>query len=347
MVDLLRIMQCGLGPIGQAVAQLVHATPGLKLVAAADTADDKAGRDLGTVIGLPRKLHVKVEADAVKAARKGRAQLAFVSTTSGLKDVKPLILELVKRGLHVVSTCEELAFATPKHQASFREIDAAARKKRVSVLGTGVNPGFTMDYLPLVLTAPCVDVRRIAATRVVDLATRRLSLKRKVGAGLNIPQFRRALADGVVRHVGLLESASMIISALGWSLDRIEETIEPAIAPRDLDTEHLRISAGAVSGIKQYARGYRKGELMLSLDLQMYVGAESPRDHILVDGTPSIDLTIAGGIAGDVATAAIVVNCLPRLIAAGPGLWTMRDLPVVTRFNALELKAALTKRKKK
>jgi 2,4-diaminopentanoate dehydrogenase len=346
MADLLRIMQCGLGPIGQAVARLVLDTPGLKLVAATDTADEKAGRDLGVVLGLPRKLRVKVEADAARAARKGRPQVAIVSTVSGLREVKPLILELVKRGVNVISTCEELAFSTPAHQGSFREIDLAARKKHVSVLGAGVNPGFTMDLLPLMLTAPCVDVKRISATRVVDLATRRLSLKRKVGAGLNQQQFRRALAEGVVRHVGLLESAHMMAAAMGWSLDRIEETIEPAIAPRDLDTEHLRVPAGAVSGIKQHARGYRKSELILSLDLQMYVGAESPRDHILIDGTPPIDLTIAGGIAGDVATAAIVFNCLPRLMAAAPGLLTMRDLPIVTRFNVDELKAALKRKKK-
>ena len=347
MADLLRVVQCGLGPIGQAVARLILDTPGLKLAGAADPADDKAGRDLGVVLGLGRKLRLKVEADVMRAVRKGgRPRLAVVSTTSGLREVKPLILGLVQRGLHVVTTCEELAFPTPAHQDSFREIDRAARKKRVSVLSAGVNPGFTMDLLPLVLTAPCVDVKRISVARVVDLATRRLSLKRKVGAGLNQQQFRRALAEGVVRHVGLLESAHMIAAGLGWSLDRIEETIEPAIAPRDLDTEHLRISAGAVSGIKQHARAYRKGELILSLDLQMYVGAESPRDHILVDGTPPIDLTIAGGIAGDVATAAIVLNSLPRLFAAPPGLLTMRDLPSVARFNIEELKAALKKRKK-
>lgn len=346
MADLLRVVQCGLGPIGQAVARLVLNTPGLKLVGAADSADEKAGRDLGTVMGLGRRLRIKVEADALRACRKGRPRLAVVSTVSSLREVKPLILALVQRGVHVVTTCEELASPTPAHQDSFREIDRAARKKRVSVLSVGVNPGYTMDLLPLMLTAPCVDIKRIAVARVVDLATRRLSLKRKVGAGLNQQQFRRALAEGVVRHVGLLESAHMIAAGLGWSLERIEETIEPAIAPRDLDTEHLRIPAGAVSGIKQHARAYRKGELVLSLDLQMYVGAESPRDHILVDGTPPIDLTITGGIAGDVATAAIVINSLPRLFAAPPGLLTMRDLPIVTRFNVEELKAALKKRKK-
>jgi 4-hydroxy-tetrahydrodipicolinate reductase len=182
-------------------------------------------------------------------------------------------------------------------------------------------------------------------TRVVDAATRRLPLQRKVGAGLNLNQFRRAQTEGSVRHVGLPESIHMIATALGWKLDRVEETLEPAIAPRDLDTAYLRIPAGAAAGIRQSARGYRKGEAVISLDLQMYVGAESPRDHVLIDGVPPIDMTIAGGVAGDVATAAIVVNCIPKLLAARTGVVTMRDLPLLHRFNPLELKTLPKKRR--
>jgi 4-hydroxy-tetrahydrodipicolinate reductase len=147
------------------------------------------------------------------------------------------------------------------------------------------------------------------------------------------------MTEGTVRHVGLLESVYMIAAGLGWKLDRVEETLEPAIAPRDLDTEHLRIAAGAAAGIKQAARGYRAGELAISLDLQMYVGAESPRDHVLIDGAPPVDMTIAGGVAGDAATAAIVVNAIPKMLAARPGLLTMADLPLVHALNPLELKA--------
>jgi len=265
--------------------------------------------------------------------------VAVLSTTSALRDLKPQLTILLQKGLHVVSTCEELAFPVPSRAAAFREIDALARRKKVSVLATGVNPGFAMDALALFLTAPCSKVNRVSVTRVVDAATRRLPLQRKVGAGLNVAQFRRALTEGSVRHVGLPESVHMIAAGLGFKLDRVDEALEPAIAPRDLDTEYLRIPAGNAAGIKQSARGYRKDELLVSLDLQMYVGAEQPRDHVLIDGVPAIDMTIAGGIAGDVATAAITVNAIPKLLAARPGLVTMRDIPLVHAFSALEAKS--------
>ncbi len=312
---------------------------------AADLAPDKAGKDLGVVLGLPKKLRMKVIGDPAKLLRKTKADVAILSTTSSVRDVKAQIAALVQKGLNVVTTCEELAFPTPSRAAAFREIDQMARKKKVTVLGTGVNPGYAMDALALFLTAPCAQVNRVSVTRVVDAATRRLPLQRKVGAGLTPAQFNRAKTEGSVRHVGLPESVHMIAAALGWKLDRVDETLEPAIAPRDLDTAYLRVPAGNAAGVKQSARGYRNGELAVSLDLQMYVGAESPRDHVLIDGLPPIDMTITGGIAGDLATAAITINAIPKLMAARPGLLTMKDIPLVHRFSALEAKSVPAKKR--
>jgi len=339
-----RVVLCGLGPIGAGIARLVLETEGLQVVGATDIAPDKAGKDLGVVLGLGRKLRLKVEGNPARFLRRTKAEVAILSTTSSAKNIKPQVLALVAKGMNVVTTCEELSFPVPSNANAFREIDKAAKKKKVSVLGTGVNPGYAMDALALMLTAPCARVDRVSVTRVVDAATRRLPLQRKVGAGLNLNQFRRAITEGTVRHVGLPESAHMIAAGLGWKLDRVEETIEPAIAPRDLDTEYLRIPAGAAAGVKQQARGFKNGQPAISLDLQMYVGAESPRDHVLIDGAPPIDMTIAGGVAGDIATAAIVVNAIPKLLAAKPGIVTMREIPLVHRFNALELKSLSKKR---
>jgi 4-hydroxy-tetrahydrodipicolinate reductase len=296
------------------------------------------------VLGLPKKLRLKVEADAARLLRKTKADVAILCTGSSVKTVKAQVLALVQKGLHVVTTCEEMAFPAPAHQAMLKDVDRLARAKKVAVLGTGVNPGYAMDALVLMLTAPCVSVNRVSATRVVNAASRRLPLQRKVGAGLNLAQFRRALTEGSVRHVGLVESVYMVAAGLGWKLDKVEETIEPAIAPRDLDTDYLRVPAGAVAGIKQTARGYRNGDLAVSLDLQMYVGAESPRDHVLVDGEPRVDVTVAGGLAGDIATGAIVLNAIPKLMAAPAGLVTMKDLPLVHCWNPNEAKALAASR---
>jgi 4-hydroxy-tetrahydrodipicolinate reductase len=328
------------------VARLVLEQPGLQVVGATDPSDSLAGRDLGTVLGLGRRLRIKVAGNPEKFVRKARADVAILCTASAAKAVKPQLAALLQRGMNVVTTCEEMAFPAPASAGVFRDLDKIARRKKVTALATGVNPGYAMDALALMLTAPCARVNRVAVTRVVDAGTRRLPLQRKVGAGLNLAQFRRAMTEGAVRHVGLRESAHMIAAGLGWKLDSVEETLEPAIAPRDLDTEYLRVAAGSAAGVKQTARGYRNGELAISLDLQMYVGAENPRDHVLVDGEPPVDMTIRGGLAGDVATAALVVNVIPKVVAAAPGVTTMKDLPLVHRLNPQEVKEVSGRRKR-
>lgn len=337
MARTLKVAVAGLGPVGLAVARAVLQVPALKLVAAADPSPLHAGRDLGVVLGLPRKLRVKVEGRPERFFKKVRADVAFVCTSSFLKETKPQLAALIGHRVNVLTTCEELVHPAPARAAAWKELDKLAKRKKVSLLATGVNPGFAMDTLALALTAPCATVRRVSVTRVVDAAARKLALQRRVGAGLNLAQFRRAVTEGSVRHVGLLESAHLVAAALGWKLDRLDETLEPAIAPRDLDTQELRISAGAAAGIRQSVRGYRGGELAVSLDLQVYVGAESPRDHVLVDGDPPVDATIAGGINGETATAAMLVNSLPRLLAAPAGVLSVRDLPLVHALNPQDL----------
>ncbi|HVO13011.1 MAG TPA: dihydrodipicolinate reductase [Vicinamibacteria bacterium] len=345
MARTLKVAVAGLGPVGQSLARLLLHTPGVKLVAAVDSASVRTGQDLGTVLGLGRRLQVKVGAEPEGLLRRGRPDVAFVCSSSLLKDVRSTILSLVGRRVHVLTSCEELAYPVPQHLSAFREIDRLARARKVAVLATGVNPGFAMDVLVLALSAPCATVRRVAVTRVIDAGLRGLATQRGVGAGLNLGQFRRAVTEGNVRHVGLAQSAHMIAGALGWKLDRLDETLEPAIAPRDLDTAYLRIPAGAAAGIRQCARAYRGDQLAISLDLQAYVGAESPRDHVLIDGDPPVDASVAGGVNGDAATAALLVNSLPRLLASPPGLRSAAELPLVHALNPQQLAAVLQRRR--
>ncbi len=342
----LKVAVAGLGSVGQATARTVLQTPALKLVGVVDpAAPADAGKDLAATLGLARKLGIRIESELERMLKRAHPELAFLCTSSLLRELKPQLMRLLACRIHVISTCEELAYPVPGRAAELREIDRLARSRKVAVLSTGVNPGFAMDALALALTGPCVKVRRVSVTRVVDAASRNLALQRRVGAGLSLGQFRRAVSDGYVRHVGLVESAYMIAGALGWKLDRVDETLEPAIAPRDLETEYLRIPAGAAAGIRQSVRAYSNGSLAVSLDLQVYVGAEMPRDHLLVDGEPPVDATIAGGINGDLATAALLVNSVPRVLAAPPGLLTVKDLPLVHALNPQDLAAAAPRRR--
>src|SRR5919106_4232551 len=252
----IRVMHIGLGPIGAAVARQVASRKGFQIVAAVDVDPHKVGKDVGDVIELGRKARVKVTSDIGKTIRASKPDVAVLCTSSSLKAVVPQLEEVLKRKVPIVTTTEEAAYPAPHNRRLARRIDEAARKAKVAVLGTGVNPGFTMDALPIALTGVCERVDRIEVHRVQDARVRRLPFQQKIGSGLTTEQFQKKVDDGSVRHVGLSESIQMIGDAMGWKLDRITDDIKPKIADRTVQSEFLAGDPGFVSGIIQDGVGY-------------------------------------------------------------------------------------------
>jgi hypothetical protein len=328
----IRVMHFGLGPIGAAVVQQVAKKSGLKIVGAVDLDAAKAGRDLGDVVGLNERLGVRVFDDAAKALKAAKPDVAILSTTSSLKSVMPLIGAILQAKAAIVSTTEELAYPGYTHIRHARQIHAWARKAKVAVVGTGVNPGFAMDALPIMLTAVCERVDRVVVSRVQDARFRRLPFQQKIGAGLTTEQFQRQLAEGTVRHIGFTESIAMIADALGWTLDRITDEVQPKLATVTVSSELMAVDPGYVSGIIQDGVGYRKAEPVIRLHMEAYLGAPETYDVIEIEGSPNLSMKLAGGIHGDIATASIAVNSIPKVLAAAPGLHTMRDLALPSFF---------------
>jgi len=328
----IRVMHYGLGPIGAAIAKQVAQRQGFKIVGAVDIDPAKEGRDLGDVVGLPKRLGVVVSSDAKKALKAAKPDVVVLCTSSSIKKVMPQIEEILKRKTPIVSTTEELSYPGYTHIRQARQIHEWAKKAKVAVLGTGVNPGFAMDALPISLTAVCERVDRVVVNRVQDARIRRLPFQQKIGAGLTTEQFQKKVDDGSVRHVGLTESIAMIADALGWTLDRITDDIQPKLASVTISSEFLAVDPGYVCGIIQDGVGYRKGEPVIRLHMEAYLGAPESYDSVDIEGSPRLAMKIAGGIHGDVATASIVVNSIPHVLNGTPGLHTMRDLPLPSFF---------------
>jgi 2,4-diaminopentanoate dehydrogenase len=328
----IRVLPFGLGPIGAAIVKQLAARPGFKIVGAIDIDPAKVGRDLGDVVGLPKRLGVKVSDAAAKALKTAKPDVVVLCTSSSIKKVMPQIETILKAKTAIVSTTEELSYPGYTHIRQARQIHAWAKKAKVAVLGTGVNPGFAMDALPIALTGVCERVDRITVHRVQDARIRRLPFQQKIGAGLTTEQFQKKVDDGSVRHVGLTESIAMIADAMGWPLDRITDDIQPKLASVTISSEFLAVDAGYVCGIIQDGVGYRKNDAVIRLHMEAYLGAPESYDSVEIEGSPRISSKIAGGIHGDVATASIVVNSIPKVLSAAPGLHTMRDLALPSFF---------------
>ncbi|WP_420455468.1 dihydrodipicolinate reductase [Rubrivirga sp.] len=319
----LRLVQFGLGPIGQACARLAL-DHGHTLVGALDLDPDRVGRDLGEVLGRDA-LGVEV-ADDVTALAEWAPDVVLHTTASFLDQIENQLTACVAAGAHVVSSSEELFWPFDRDPGFSDRIDAAAREAGVVVVGTGVNPGFVMDLLPVVLTGVVARVDRVDVSRSVDAGRRRGPLQKKVGAGLSEAAFRERQAAGGFGHIGMVESAKALAAGLGWDDAEIAETFGPQMAMSDHETEHVTVTAGDVAGIHQTATVRVGGELRASLTLTMAVGAPD-EDRVVIAGDPPMTVVVEGGTFGDTATVAAVVNTARRVGAARPGLRTMLEIP--------------------
>ena len=330
-----RVLHFGLGPIGAAIVKQVAARKGFKIVGAVDIDPAKVGRDLGKVVGIDKRIGVKVSDDARKALKESQPDVVMLCTASSIAKIIPQVEAIVKAKVPIVSTTEELSYPWFSHKKEAKIIDELARKGKVAILGTGVNPGFAMDALAITLTAVCERVDSITINRVQDARVRRLPFQQKIGAGLTKEQFQKKVDDGSVRHVGLTESIAMIGDALGWKVDRITDEIWPKIATKTVESEFLAVDKGYVCGIIQDGTGYVKGEPLIKLHMEAYLGARESYDSVEVIGSPTLKQKIAGGIHGDVATASIAVNSIGKVLTATPGLHSMRSLALPSFFPGL------------
>jgi 4-hydroxy-tetrahydrodipicolinate reductase len=333
------ILQIGMGPLGQRITRFLRERRALRLVGAVDIDPDKTGTDAGTRAGGP-PLDVSIAGTLTEALATCEPQVALVTTVSSIRSVAPQIEAVVAQGLPVVSTCEELSYPWDAAPAAARAIDRAARAHGVAVLGTGVNPGFLMDLLPLCLTAVCQRVDRIEVERIQDAATRRGPFQKKIGAGLDLETFDQRKRAGTLRHVGLTESMQMIAHRMGWSLEKTSDVIAPVVATQRIETDALTIEPGQAAGVEQIGTATCGGRACIRLVFRAAVGEPDPHDSVSVEGVPSFRSVIPGGIHGDIATCAITLNAVGQIRTAAPGLRTMADLPPVSFFADLDAQAA-------
>jgi len=322
----IKVALMGLGAIGRGIARCALQKGELEIVAAVDLDPSRVGRKLSDVVDAPAP-EVIISSDATAEMKKAQGGVLLHATGSRLDQVEGELAQAITAGLSVVSTCEELSYPWLRNPEIAERLDKLAQKRKVAILGTGVNPGFVMDRLPATLGAVCGRVDRVNVVRVVDSRTRRVQLQRKTGAGMNEEEFDRGVDDGTIGHVGLMESAALAALGVGLEVDEVDESIDPVEADDDMQGEGFTVPKGGIVGIKQVARAFHSGKEIAHLDLTIALGAPSPRDEIELIGEPGIRVLIPGGTQGDRATSWTVVHAVPLVAGSEPGLISVLDLP--------------------
>jgi len=325
---MIKIAQFGLGPIGIETLKLAASKPWAQIVGGIDVDPGKLGRSLGELTAAPALAGAKVFRSLDELLAHDKPDVIFHTAVSKLRDAVEQIEPIARAGISVVSSCEELLFPALRDPQLAQQLDDLCRRHGARVLGTGVNPGFVMDVLPVCLTGVCRGVTAIHVQRVVDATKRRGPLQKKIGSGLAPAEFERLFAEGRAGHAGLKDSAALIAHCLGWKISELTETGRAVVADHDIQTPHVEVKRGQCCGLHQRAEAKVDGKVRLTLDLQMYLDAPNPHDACQIEGEPSLRLRLDGGVAGDAATVASLVNAAPRVLKSAPGLLLMTEIAV-------------------
>jgi len=286
------------------------------------------GREVGEAVGLDRSLGNEVQQSASSDVA-ADAHVVVHTTNSYFDLFTDQVLEILAAGFDIVSTSEELSFPWIHHADQETRTDAAAKAAGKTVLGTGVNPGFLMDSLPLFITSIALRVDHINVSRVINASKRRGPFQAKIGAGMTVDEFNAKMAEGRMGHVGLPESTAMLFDTLGKKLIAFETRVEPVVATERVATEFFDVRPGQVRGLHQTGHASTEDGEFVSLDFRAALDEEPDGDTITIKGRPDMTVSL-NRTNGDLATVAIAVNDMRRTKEAAPGLVTMRDLPIVT-----------------
>lgn len=331
-MEKVRVILWGLGAMGSGIAKALLKRSNVDIVGVLKVTETHRGETLSSVIGAGQS-DVRISTDPDAVLKPGAADIVIISTASFTKTVKPQIERAVRAGMNVITIAEEMAYPAAQSPAAACELDRLAKEYGVTILGTGINPGFVLDSLIIALTGVCLDVQEIHATRVNDLSAFGQMVMRTQGVGTTPEEFQAGLEDGtIVGHVGFPESMQMIANTLGWKLDEIVQTKEPIISQVCRETPHVVIKPGMVAGCRHIAYGKQNGQVKITLEHPQQVRPEladvETGDYIRITGTPDLNLQIKPEIPGGIGTIAMAVNMIPLVFQASPGLKTMPDLPL-------------------
>ncbi len=330
-----KVILWGLGAMGGGMARdIVLNKKGIKIVGAIAQNPSKFGKDLGEVLGIDRKLGVSVSANPDEVL-KIPADIVLLSTTSFTKEVMPQLKKIIEAKKNIITIAEQMAAPAAAEPELAKEIDRLAKAHGVTVLGTGVNPGFVLDTLIVTLSSACQVVNKIWAARINDLSPFGPTVMKTQGVGTSVAEFHEGVADGrIVGHIGFQESIHLIAQSIGWTLDKIEETREPIVTEVFRETPYVKVKAGDVAGCRHVARGYMGGREVITLEhpqqIHPHLGQVKTGDYIQIEGTPSLKWSDESEIPGGIGTMATAVNMIPQVINAAPGLCNMLDLPVIS-----------------
>jgi hypothetical protein len=344
-----RIIQWSTGNVGRLALRGIINHPDLELVGLWVSSREKAGRDAGALCGLP-PVGVTATSDA-EALLRMPADCVCYTATGDLRPAEAVadMCRILESGKNVVATSVvSLIYPPAANPDLVGQLEAACRKGGTSCFTSGIDPGFANDILPLTLMSACERVDSVRVMEIVNYDTYNQPevLFETMGFAKPIDHTPLILIPGVL-SMGWGAVVHVLAAGLGVEVDELRETHERQVAPETFQIPAGPVPKGTVAALRFEVQGIVRGRARiivehvtrlrddLAPDWPQPTGSGSYR--ILVKGSPSLtcELTLAGedgdhNTGGLVATAMRILNAVPAVCAAKPGLLSTLDLPLVT-----------------
>jgi len=328
---MIKVAEWGTGMMGQGLlGYILDRTKDIDLVGVIVTNPAKEGKTVGELLGRPCDVAMTTDSASVLAKK---PDVVCINTQSNLHEITDQVVPAVEAGCNVICIAEKISYPWASDPAWGDRIDALAKKHGVTVLGTGINPGFMLDALIVMWSSICLRVDTIVATRVNDLSPFGPTVMVGQGVGTTVEQFEKGVADGsIVGHIGFPESISLIARALGWKIDEIVETREPIVTKVERSTPHVHVAPGDVAGCRHIGKGYVNGELKVELihpqQIHPELEGQETGDYIEIHGDPDVNMSNKPEIPGGKGTYASTGNYIPLMTDAPAGMLTVVDMPL-------------------
>ena len=333
-MEQIRVAIWGFGAMGSGIARVLLNKKGVEITGVCDIHPERKNRSIFELLNTEPNGHpeVVVSSDIDKALTP-KPDLCILATDSFTKKAFPKIKALIERGIHVISTAEEMSYPRAQNPELADEMDRLAKEHGVTVLGTGINPGLMMDLLAVCLTGCMTDVETVQCKRVNSLSPFGPAVMEEQGVGLTVEAFEEGCKNGTLAgHVGFAESVGMIGEALGWKVERFEQQMRPIVTSVDRKSPYGFAKAGDVAGVNMTGQGYVDGVVKIDMihpqQIEPELEGTYTGDYITIKGTPNVNMQIKPEVDGGIGTIAMCVNMIPHVLNATAGLKTMLDLPV-------------------
>jgi hypothetical protein len=344
-----RVVQWSTGNVGRHALAGIAARPDLELIGVFVSNPEKIGRDAGELAGLDHRFGVAAtgDADALLALRPDcivHTGMADDRMGEALDDLE----RFLRAGCNVVSSSPVFLQYPAEGDPMAAPLIAAATEAGVSLFVNGVDPGFANDALPLVLTGVSERIEEVRCSEVLNYNTynQPMVLFDIMGFGRPLDNIPLLLSPGVLT-MAWGSVVRQIAAGLGVTLTDVTEWYEREAAAEDFEVDAGTIEEGTAAALHFEVRGMVGDKAVVVLEhvtrLRDDLGADWPQPagqgcyRVQVTGEPNytLDLQLMGtdgdhNTAGLKATAMRLVNAVPAVIAAAPGLVTALDLPLIT-----------------